>query len=247
MHRYDPHRQKLAIGLAFLAGQVDAAGFLIAGGYFTSFMSGNTTRLGVDLAVRPITALLPLGIIACFVAGVVGGALVARRFRNDRARDGADDGAGGRAEDRGNAGQGPGAGRHKQILLALVTALLALAAWAQAGGHDLPFLAAAATAMGIANNVFSRDGEVTVGVTYMTGALVRFGQGLAARIMGHPVDAMRGYGLLWAALACGAASGAWLYGIESAVAVWAAVIVAAILTAFAFWIEREPDDGRISP
>ena len=229
MHRYDPHRQKLAIGLAFLAGQVDAAGFLIAGGYFTSFMSGNTTRLGVDLAVRPITALLPLGIIACFVIGVVGGALVARRFRNDRARD---DGS---------------AGRHKQILLALVTALLALAAWAQAGGHDLPFLAAAATAMGIANNVFSRDGEVTVGVTYMTGALVRFGQGLAARIMGHPVDAMRGYGLLWAALACGAASGAWLYGIESAVAVWAAVIVAAILTAFAFWIEREPDDGRISP
>ena len=228
MHRYDPHRQKLAIGLAFLAGQVDAAGFLIAGGYFTSFMSGNTTRLGVDLAVRPITALLPLGIIACFVAGVVGGALVARRFRNDRARD---DGT---------------AGRHKQILLALVTALLALAAWAQAGGHDLPFLAAAATAMGIANNVFSRDGEVTVGVTYMTGALVRFGQGLAARIMGHPVDAMRGYGLLWAALACGAASGAWLYGIESAVAVWAAVIVAAILTAFAFWIEREPDGGRIS-
>ena len=229
MHRYDPHRQKLAIGLAFLAGQVDAAGFLIAGGYFTSFMSGNTTRLGVDLAVRPITALLPLGIIACFVAGVVGGALVARRFRDDRARD---DGS---------------VGRHKQILLALVTALLALAAWAQAGGHDLPFLAAAATAMGIANNVFSRDGEVTVGVTYMTGALVRFGQGLAARIMGHPVDAMRGYGLLWAALACGAASGAWLYGIESAVAVWAAVIVAAILTAFAFWIEREPDDGRIFP
>ena len=239
MHRYDPHRQKLAIGLAFLAGQVDAAGFLIAGGYFTSFMSGNTTRLGVDLAVRPITALLPLGIIACFVIGVVGGALVARRFRDDRAR--------GRTKDRGSAGQGPDAGRHKQILLALVTALLALAAWAQAGGHDLPFLAAAATAMGIANNVFSRDGEVTVGVTYMTGALVRFGQGLAARIMGHPVDAMRGYGLLWAALACGAASGAWLYGIESAVAVWAAVIVAAILTAFAFWIEREPDDGRISP
>ena len=49
MQRYDRSRQKLAVGLAFLAGQVDAIGFVVAGGYFTSFMSGNTTRLGVEL------------------------------------------------------------------------------------------------------------------------------------------------------------------------------------------------------
>ncbi|MBU2342478.1 MAG: DUF1275 family protein, partial [Alphaproteobacteria bacterium] len=49
-------RQRLAIGLAGLAGLVDATGFVVAGGYFTSFMSGNTTRLGVDLAGAPAMA-----------------------------------------------------------------------------------------------------------------------------------------------------------------------------------------------
>jgi len=57
MHRYDPARQRLALGLAGLAGMVDATGFVVAGGYFTRFMSGNTTRMGVDLSQRPALAL----------------------------------------------------------------------------------------------------------------------------------------------------------------------------------------------
>lgn len=32
MHRYDPARQRLALGLAALAGIVDATGFVVAGG-----------------------------------------------------------------------------------------------------------------------------------------------------------------------------------------------------------------------
>ncbi|NBB25424.1 DUF1275 domain-containing protein, partial [Porphyrobacter sp. SLTP] len=76
MHRYDPARQRLALGLAGLAGLVDATGFVVAGGYFTSFMSGNTTRMGVELVERPTLALAPLGLIACFLAGVIGGAVI---------------------------------------------------------------------------------------------------------------------------------------------------------------------------
>ena len=57
MDRLDRPRRMLAIGLAGLAGFVDATGFLSAGGYFTSFMSGNTTRFGVDLATDPQMAL----------------------------------------------------------------------------------------------------------------------------------------------------------------------------------------------
>ncbi|NCP14885.1 MAG: hypothetical protein GW858_12095 [Sphingomonadales bacterium] len=41
----------------------------------------------------------------------------------------------------------------------------------------------------------------------MTGALVRFGQGIAARLAGAPLPSTRGYGLLWSALAAGAAAG----------------------------------------
>ena len=179
MHRYDPARQRLALGLAGLAGLVDATGFVVAGGYFTSFMSGNTTRMGVELVERPALALAPLGLIAAFVAGVIAGALMGRRVR----------------------------GRHKQVLLGLVALLLTGGAGLLASGHPIPFLGLSAMAMGLANNVFARDGEVTVGVTYMTGALVRFGQGIAGRLAGEPLESTRGYGLLWSTLALGAAVG----------------------------------------
>lgn len=210
MHRYDPARQRLAFGLAALAGLVDATGFVVAGGYFTSFMSGNTTRMGVELVERPALALAPLGLIGCFLAGVVTGALVGRRVK----------------------------GRHKRVLLGLVAALLAAGAALLAAGQPILFLALSAAAMGLANNIFARDGEVTVGVTYMTGALVRFGQGIAARISGQSLPATRGYGLLWSALALGAASGGGLCLLAPTVAAGTACVVALVLWAYAFRVER---------
>lgn len=210
MHRYDPARQRLAFGLAGLAGLVDATGFVVAGGYFTSFMSGNTTRMGVELVERPALALAPLGLIGCFLAGVVLGALIGRQFK----------------------------GRHKRVLLGLVAALLAAGAALLAAGQAIPFLALSAAAMGLANNIFARDGEVTVGVTYMTGALVRFGQGIAARIGGQSLPATRGYGLLWSALALGAASGGGLCLLAPAAAAGTASVFALMLWGYAFRVER---------
>jgi uncharacterized membrane protein YoaK (UPF0700 family) len=203
MHRYDPARQRLALGLAGLAGLVDATGFVVAGGYFTSFMSGNTTRMGVELVERPALALAPLGLIACFLAGVIAGAMIGRRVR----------------------------GRHKRVLLGLVAVTLGAGGGLLAAGLPIPFLALSAMAMGLANNVFTRDGEVTVGVTYMTGALVRFGQGVAARLAGEPLASTRGYGLLWGALALGAATGG---GLCLNAPVWAAGTAA--LAALALWL-----------
>lgn len=54
MTTHDLRTQALAAALAALAGYVDASGFLSTGGYFVSFMSGNSTRLGigVDFGVR---------------------------------------------------------------------------------------------------------------------------------------------------------------------------------------------------
>ena len=190
MHRYDPARQRLALGLAGLAGLVDACGFVVAGGYFTSFMSGNTTRMGVELVERPALALAPLALIACFLTGVIAGALL-----------------------------GTGA--------ALLVA-----------GLPVPFLAASAMAMGLANNVFARDGEVTVGVTYMTGALVRFGQGVTARLAGENLPSTRSYGILWSALALGAATGGGLCLIAPTAAAGAGFVAAIALWGFAFSVER---------
>jgi hypothetical protein len=40
-------------------------------------------------------------------------------------------------------------------------------------------------AMGAVNNAFQRGGEIAVGLTYMTGAPVRLGQGIGAALMGE--------------------------------------------------------------
>jgi uncharacterized membrane protein YoaK (UPF0700 family) len=209
MHRYDPARQRLALGVAGLAGLVDGCGFVVAGGYFTSFMSGNTTRMGVELAARPALALAPLGLIGCFVAGVVLGALLGRR-----------------------AGV-----RRKPVLLGTVAALLAAGTALLAAGLPAPFLAAATLAMGAANNIFAQGGEVTVGVTYMTGALVRFGQGITGRLTGEPLPGARGYGWLWSALAAGAATGGAIALHSATAAAAAAAGVALILCAAALRIK----------
>ncbi len=47
MHTLSKNIYLLAACLSALAGFVDAVGFMYLGGYFISFMSGNSTRLSV--------------------------------------------------------------------------------------------------------------------------------------------------------------------------------------------------------
>jgi len=182
MNAIDHSRRRLAIAAAALAGFVDAVGFLSANSYFVSFMSGNTTRLGVDLVTSSATALVPALLIAGFVAGVFGGALLA-------ARAGA---------------------RRKVAVLTLVALLLAGAALAGVLTHHSVMLALLVLAMGALNNTFQRDGEVSVGLTYMTGALVRFAQGLAARLTETGGEGWHNWLMLWIGLATGAVLGAYV-------------------------------------
>ena len=194
MNSIDRSRRRLAIAAAALAGFVDAAGFLSASGYFVSFMSGNTTRLGVDLVMAPSQAIVPVGLIGGFVLGVFAGALLAARA-------------------------GP---RRKVAVLALVTVLLTGAALAHLAGAGIAMLAFLVLAMGALNNTFQRDGAVSVGLTYMTGALVRFAQGLAARIDGTGGEGWGNWLMLWLGLATGATAGAYALLSWPGIALWLA-------------------------
>src|SRR3569833_1200158 len=70
----------LACALSALAGYVDGLGFLHLGGMFVSFMSGNTTRMGVDLARGQFDAAAQArGLIALFGVGAACAALIERR------------------------------------------------------------------------------------------------------------------------------------------------------------------------
>ena len=78
MHDLDRHNQRLASGLAGLAGFVDATGFIATGGFFLSFMSGNSTRLGVGVMTSGGHATLAAALILLFVTGVMAGSLIGR-------------------------------------------------------------------------------------------------------------------------------------------------------------------------
>lgn len=211
MHRFDRPRRLFAVALAALAGFVDAAGFLSAGGYFVSFMSGNTTRLAVDLATATTQAVIPALLIAGFVTGVIAGAVLAIRT-------------------------GP---RRKPAVLTLVAALLLGAALLHLSGHPATTVAALVLAMGAINNTFQRGGEVAIGVTYMTGALVRMGQGIAAALMGQPGGDWRGFLLLWGGLTCGAVGGALAWSRWEAGALWLAAGWAASMVGVALRLPPE--------
>jgi len=75
MTRFDRKSRLLAACLSSLAGFVDALAFLKLGGFFVSFMSGNSTRLGVGLAQWSTNAGIAGGLIATFVVGVFFGSL----------------------------------------------------------------------------------------------------------------------------------------------------------------------------
>jgi uncharacterized membrane protein YoaK (UPF0700 family) len=201
----------LAVGLSGVAGYVDAIGFLKLGGFFVSFMSGNSTRLGVGIATGQWTmARTALALIGLFVAGVVLGALVARKAGEER----------------------------RSVVMAFEAALLAAAAALISTGFDAAGVAAMVLAMGAENAVFQRNGDVGVGLTYMTGALVKAGQRIAAALTGGDRWAWGPYALLWAGLSLGGALGAASYLRFGIVALWAAAGVVAVLATARFVGER---------
>lgn len=203
MQRLTPTERVLAAALAALAGFVDATGFLELGGYFVSFMSGNTTRAAVGLSTLSPTALAAAGLIAAFVIGVVIGSLI---------------------------GHAAGA-RRRPWVLAAVALLLGLAAAAGATGAVWIAASAMALAMGAENAVFEEQGDVRFGLTYMTGALVKIGQRIAAALRGGDRLAWAPYLLQWLALGGGAVLGAWLHPRLGLSSLWLAALVAALLAA----------------
>lgn len=195
-----PHRI-FACSLAGLAGFTDAIGFIRSGGFFVSFMSGNSTRLGVGLAQRSHAAALAGLLICTFLLGVIAGSLLGGRARAHRAA----------------------------IILASVAVLLAAAAYLNDAGGALLSLVVLAFAMGAENTVFELGGDVRVGLTYITGDLVRAGSGIASSILGRNDDAWPSYLLLWGAFLCGTIVGAIACGPPPNLSLWAASAAALLL------------------
>jgi uncharacterized membrane protein YoaK (UPF0700 family) len=213
MMRYDRRAIMLAACFSGLAGYIDALGFIALGGFFVSFMTGNTTRLGIELAGGHGGGIaLAGGILALFVCGVILGSL---------------------------AGHAAGGRRRPPAVLALVTACLFLSATLDSAGMTHAAICLLAVAMGSENAVFQRDGEVTIGLTYMTGTLVKMGQRIAAAFLGGPPLAFLRHFLLWLGLLAGAVCGAIAHRLIGLDAIWLAAGVSLLLTITAWFVLRE--------
>jgi uncharacterized membrane protein YoaK (UPF0700 family) len=193
----------LACALSAMAGYVDGIGFLHLGGLFVSFMSGNSTRLGVSLAqANWSSAAEAIGLILLFVMGAACGSLIVL---------------------------GRGANRQPWVLL-VEAMLLALAALCYAFGLSNAAVAAMVVAMGLENAVFQIDGGAGLGLTYITGALVKVGQFAAAAMTGGARWGWLPNLLLWTALVAGSACGALAYHWINLAAVWFAAALALALS-----------------
>lgn len=207
MTRYDRRSRALAVSLAALAGYVDAIGFIASGGMFVSFMSGNSTRLAVGIGERSAQVAALAALIAVFVSGVVAGSVLGHATRDNR----------------------------RFSILSLMAAVLSLAAISGQSGHLWLTIACLAFAMGAANAIFEQDGQVGLGVTYMTGSLVRIGHGLAGWLVGQRRTGWVPYLILWLGLSTGAVLGALAYTGLHMISIWLASAAAAIL-AIAAWL-----------
>jgi uncharacterized membrane protein YoaK (UPF0700 family) len=116
-------------------------------------------------------------------------------------------------------------------VLAAETLLLVAAGLAHGLGSDRLSVVGIVLAMGLENAVFQIDGGAGFGLTYVTGALVKVGQLIAAVLTGGARFAWVPNLLLWAALAVGSVCGALAYQWINLAAIWFAAATALTLCA----------------
>jgi len=177
----------LALGLILTAtaGMTDVVGFMELGGYYTSFMSGNTTQIGAGL-IHPVPLImLPAALVVLFFLGSFIGSYIA-----------------GFGEPSGPAG-----------VLTFTSATLLGSLGLQLVGIP-PHLALLplALAAGAQNAILPQRGAARLGTTFVSGTLYMAGQDLA-RAVRHQAPPLRWvqHLLVWLSLPLGGFVGALAY------------------------------------
>lgn len=187
---------KLSWVLAALAGLLGATAFAHSAGYFVTFMTGNAQRAVMGYfaeeewaTASPWLAVSAALLMVAFVGGVISASLCRRYFWPTRP--------------------------HASTVLTTLTLVLATVLDATVlGGPELPLpflpIILVTFAVGALNTTFTQDGEVSIGLSYVTGTLVKMGQGIERHLSGGTLRDWLGYFLIFAAFVGGAAVGGFI-------------------------------------
>jgi len=192
--------------LAGLAGVLGATAYMHSEGYFVTFMTGNAQRAVLGYFRGDVVLSISAGLLLlCFVAGVVIASVCRRHFWVAHPH-------------------GPTVLTTFSLVAATVVDLID-EGWEEANLDFAPIMLVA-FGIGALNTSFVKDGEVSVPLSYVTGTLVKMGQGIERHIAGGKAADWLGYFLLFASFVSGAAlggcislvvNGTWMLVVASAV------------------------------
>jgi len=207
---------RLSWVLAALAGVLGATAFTHSAGYFVTFMTGNAQRavLGYfrDDVLLSVTAAL---LLLCFVAGVVVASSCRRHFWVAHPH-------------------GPTVLTTFSLVAATIVDIID-EGWEE---NQLDFAPILLVVFGIGalNTSFVKDGEVSVPLSYVTGTLVKMGQGIERHIAGGTAEDWLGYFLLFACFVLGATIGGCISLVVNGTGMLvAASLVCAVTTGYTYF------------
>ncbi|BBZ10582.1 DUF1275 family protein [Mycobacterium branderi] len=203
--------------LAWLAGLVGAVAFTHSAGYFVTTATGNTQRAVAGLFIEdPWLSVSATLLVACFLGGVIFGSLCRRRIWPAHPH-------------------GPTVITTVCLAIATVGDVL-LQGWSTTGPVAFTPILVVAFGIGALNTTFVKNGEVSIPLSYVTGTVVKLGQGIERHLSGGSVADWLGHFLLFASFVAGGLTGGGICSLVSGSQLLAAAaVVCAFTTGYTYF------------
>ncbi|KQY90189.1 hypothetical protein ASD24_25135 [Paenibacillus sp. Root52] len=216
VERLEPGLSRLLLSsaLVLIAGFIDAIGYLGLGKVYLSFMSGNSTKLGIALFKGDYSVWTTTGVVVLlFIVGAFIGTLITELSRQ----------------------------YHLTLILSAESILFVIAITWVIFLHTDSILFPLAVAMGMQNTMHQMVAHADVGKGFVSGTLFGIGQAIAKAVRGKaPASEWAVLALSWITFVIGAALGALLFTQASLfISLIVALSALVLLIPYALYMQRQ--------